>query len=152
MATVPFNGYDQWRLAQLKGGADRVDMENDTLKFALVTSVYTPDQNLHDFWDDAVANEVSGSNYTARGNACANATVTVDGSGNIAVDGDDPATWAQHATGFSNARRAILYKDTGVNSTSRLIGYSDAFASDKGNVDGAFDVDINVAGLFTQAR
>ncbi|MGB8275371.1 MAG: hypothetical protein WCF16_08915, partial [Alphaproteobacteria bacterium] len=57
-------------------------------------------------------------------------------------------TWLQSATGFSNARKAVLYKDTGVATTSRLIAYAD-FAADKGNVAGDLTLQMDAAGIIT---
>ena len=59
MPAVNFNLYDQFRLKQNDGSG--VNFSSDLLKVAIVTAVYTPDQNLHDFWDDVSANEVSGT-------------------------------------------------------------------------------------------
>jgi len=147
-----WNLYDKFREGNFDGNAINFETPGGNgLKIALVTSTYTPDQNLHDFFDD-ITNEVSGTNYTAGGNVCANGAATVDGSGNVKVDADDPATWSQSGTGFSNARRAILYHDTGTAATSRLIAYSDAFSADKGNVDGDFTITLDSAGIFTSAR
>lgn len=145
-----WNLYDTFRKNQIGGvGAD---ITAGTIKIALVTSAYTVDQNLHDFWNDVSANEVSGSNYTAGGNACASQTNTMSGAGLVTYDANDPTTWSQHATGFSNARRAIIYKDTGVSSTSTLIAYSDDFGADKGNVAGDLSITLDAAGIFTSAR
>lgn len=149
MATT-FNLYDTWR--DEVADPARAAAIAGTLKMAIVTSVYTPDQNLHDFWNDVSTNEVSGSNYTAGGNACATPTWTMSGAGLGTFDATDPATWAQHATGFSNGRRAILYYDTGTPGTSRLVGYSDDFGADSGNVAGNFSVAINASGIYTAAR
>ena len=150
MPDVTFHLYDQYRKNSANGGA--LDIDAATLKMMVVTGAYTLDQNLHDFVDDVIANEVSGTGYTARGNACISGTVTIDVAGLVTVDCADPATWAQNAGGFSNGRRTILYDDTGVNATSILVGYSDDFGSDKGNVDGDFTVTINVAGIYTSPR
>lgn len=145
-----WNLYDIFRQKQV-AGQGQIDIDSVTIKCALVVAAYTPDQNLHDFWSDVSANEVSGSNYTAGGNACASPTVTMSGAGLVTVDANDPATWAQHATGFSNAVRAILYRDTGVGTTSELIAYSGAFTAG-GNVDGPFTVQFDAAGIFTAPR
>ena len=123
-----------------------------TFKCALLTAAYTIDQNLHDFWDDVSANEVSGTNYTADGNACASITVTMDGAGLVTFDCDDPATWLENAGGFSNARYAILYWDTGTPSTSRLLAYSSDFGTDRGNTGGDFSINMDASGVFTNAR
>lgn len=153
MPAVTLNLYDEFRESYFDG-TNSLNFETpggNGIKAALVTGTYTVDQNLHDFFND-ITNEVSGTGYTAGGNVMANGAVTLDGSGNVTVDLDDPATWSQNGAGFSNARRVIVYHDTGTASTSRLIGYSDDFGADKGNVDGDFTVTVNASGLITSAR
>ncbi len=152
---MAWNLYDIFRRKQIANEATAVDLNTpggNGIKLAFVTSAYTPDQNLHDFWNDASANEVSGTNYTAGGNVCANPAVTMDGAGLVTFDADDPATWLEHASGFSNARRAVLYRDTGVAATAELIAYSDDFGADKGNVGGDLTASFAAAGVFTAAR
>jgi hypothetical protein len=152
MPAVTLNLYDIFRRKQASG-TGAVDLSALTVKCMIVTGTYSPNQNTHDFADDLGANEVSGSNYTAGGNTLANPVVALDGSGNVSVDFDDPATWAQHASGFSNGRRAIVYVDRGgAASADELIGYTNDFGADKGNVDGDFSVTVNASGLFTSAR
>jgi hypothetical protein len=149
MATT-FNLYDQWR--DIVADPTRAAAVSGTLKLALVTATYSVDQNLHDFFND-ITNEVSGTGYTAGGNACASPTWTgPDGSGVLTFDASDPATWSQNGAGFTNARRAILYYDTGVAGTSRLVGYSADFGADGGNVAGDFSVAFNASGIYTSPR
>ena len=148
---MAWNLYDIFRDRQIGGDANSIDITAVTVKCALVTSAYTPDQNLHDFWDDVSANEVSGTGYTAGGNAIASITSVVDGAGLVTVDGNDPATWLQNAAGFSNAERAFLYNDTGIAGTSELIAFSDLFTAG-GNVAGDFSIQLDAAGIFTSAR
>ena len=149
MATA-LNIYDTWR--DEVADPARAAAISGTLKLAIVTSAYTPDQNLHDFWDDVSANQVSGTNYTAGGNACATPTWTMSGAGLGTFDAADPATWSQSASGFSNGRRAIIYYDTGVAATSRLVAYSDDFGADTGNVSGDLTITINPSGIYTAPR
>jgi hypothetical protein len=152
MPAVTLNLYDIFRRKQASGNG-AVNLSSVTVKCMIVTGSYSPNQNTHDFADDLGANEVSGDNYTAGGNTLANPVVALDGSGNVSVDFDDPATWSQHATGFSNGRRAIVYVDRGgAASADELIGYTNDFGADKGNVDGDFSVTVNASGLFTSAR
>lgn len=153
MAAVTLNLYDTFRMKQASGDG-AVDLTAVTVKAMVVTGSYSPDQDAHDFADDLGANEVSGSNYTAGGNALANFTASVNAtSGLVTVDCDDPTAWSQHASGFSNGRRVIIYVDRGgASSADELIAYSDDFGADKGNVDGDFTVQINSSGLFTSAR
>jgi len=143
------NIYDTFRKNRLDPSQGAVA---GTLRVALVTATYTPNQNTHEFWSDVSANEVSGTNYTAGGNAAANATVTMDAAGLVKFDADDPAAWLQSATGFSNARRAIIYYDTGIATTSRLVAYSNDFGADKGNTGGDFSIAFDANGIYDQAR
>ncbi|MGB8274058.1 MAG: hypothetical protein WCF16_02180 [Alphaproteobacteria bacterium] len=136
--------YDKFRKAQFDQ-VDGVDLDTDTLKIMLTTSVYSPAQATDGYKSD-VSNEVSGTNYTAAGAALSGKTVTL-ASGTVTFDAND-VTWLQSATGFSNARKAVLYKDTGVATTSRLIAYAD-FGADKGNVSGDLTLQMDAAGIIT---
>lgn len=124
-----------------------------TLKCMLVTASYTPNQNTDQFVTTPIANEVTGTNYTARGNACAAPSWSgPDGAGLSTFDATDPAIWTQSASGFSTARRAIIYYDTGTNGTSTLVGYTDDFGAAAGNVAGDFSIVFNAAGIYTAPR
>ena len=147
---MAWNLYDIYRDKQIGGDTGSIDITAVTVKCALVAAGYTPDQNLHDFFAD-ITNEVTGTNYTAGGNTVASITSVLSGAGLVTVDGNDPATWLQNAGGFSNAVRAILYRDSGAAGTSELIAYSDAFTAG-GNVAGDFSIQLDAAGIFTSAR
>jgi len=143
------NMYDTFIRDQHKSG--QIDLEDTvtyTFKIAIVTSAYSPATGTDDFWDDVSANEVSGTGYTAGGNAIASPAVTLAG-GTITFDAADPSTWSQDGAGFSNGRRAIVYADTGTPGTSRLIAYSDDFGSNQGNVSGDLTLTISATGIFT---
>ena len=145
------NIYDLWRDAV--ADPTRAAAISGTLKCMLVTAAYTPNQNTDEFVTSAIGSEVSGTGYTARGNACASPTWTgPDGSGVLTFDASDPATWAQNASGFTNARRAIFYYDTATNGTSRLVAYTDNYGADLGNVAADLAVQINAAGIYTSPR
>lgn len=58
------------------GGAPNIDFLSDDIRVALVTSSYTPSL-AHDFWDDVVSNEVSGTGYTANGQALSSKALAV---------------------------------------------------------------------------
>jgi len=150
MATVNFLMLDKYRLNTFNGGA--IDFSGATLKCAIVGASYSPNQNADEFWADAQSAEVTGTGYTAGGNPCINATATLSAAGLVSVDAADPATWTQEDLGFSDARRVVIYDDTGSPVTSPILGYSADFGTDQGNVAGDFFVAINSAGLFTSAR
>lgn len=149
MATT-LNIYDQWR--DTVADPARAAAISGTLKMAIVTGSYTPNQNTHDFWNDVSANEVSGTNYTAGGNALATPTWTMSAAGLGTFDASDPATWSQSGAGFSNGRRAIIYYDTGVTTTSTLVAYSNDFGADTGNVAGDLTITLNASGIYTAPR
>lgn len=130
MANVIYNSFKQ----KIMNGS--IDLDTDTIKVALVTSSYTPDQDAHDFFDD-VTNEVSASGtYSAGGATLANKTVTQDNTDNEGVfDADDVSFTSATIT----ARAAVIYKSTGTASTSPLIAYID-FGSDKTSSSGTFTI------------
>lgn len=129
MADVIFNSFKK----KIMDGS--IDLDTDTIKVALVTSSYTPNQDTHDFFDD-VTNEVSGTGYTAGGAALANKAVTADNTDNEGVLDADDVTWP---TSTITARGAVIYKDTGTASTSPIICYID-FGSDKSSSAGNFTI------------
>lgn len=119
-----------------------IDLDTDTIKVALVTSGYTPDFDLHDFFDD-VTNEVTGTGYSAGGMALANKTVTQDNTDNEGVFDADDVSWT---TATITARGAVLYKDTGSAATSPLIGYID-FGADKTSTAATFLISWSSEGI-----
>ena len=112
--------YNQFKLAQFNGGA--IDFDTDTIKVAILDTGHTPSQS-DDFWDDVSADEVSGTGYTAGGEATANKAVALDSS-TVEFTHDD-ITWTQNGAGFTDGQYFVWYKDTGTPGTSRLIAYMD---------------------------
>ena len=121
-----------------------VDLDTDTIKVALVTSGYTPNQDTHEDFAD-VTNEVSGTGYTAGGAALANKSVSVDNTDNTGVFDADDVTWAASTI---TARGAVVYKDTGVAATSTLVCYLD-FGTDQSSSSGDFTIQWNADGILT---
>lgn len=136
MADVIFNNFKK---LIMNGG---IDLDTDTIKVALVTSSYTPDQDVHDFFDD-VTNEVSGTGYTAGGATLGSAAVTADNTDNEGVFDAADTSWT---TATITARAAVLYKSTGTASTSALIAYID-FGADKTSTAGTFTITWNSEGI-----
>lgn len=134
-----FTLFNQFLLKQNNGNA--IDLDNATIKVMITTSAYTPSQ-AHAFKSD-VTNEVSGTNYTARGTAIAGVTLALDGNTVEWIFND--IVWAQSGSGFSNGRTYVAYEDTGVDSTSKLIGFMTE-AADFGNVAGPLTFDV-IAGV-----
>lgn len=131
--------FNQFKLKQNNGNS--IDLDSTGIKVMIVTNSYTPSQS-HDFIDDANANEVSGTNYTAGGTALSGITLALDS--NTVEWVHDDITWTQHASGFSTGRTFIWYHDTGTPATSKLIMYQQE-SSDFGNVAGDLTLDGSAA-------
>lgn len=123
-----------------------IDFDSDTIKVALVTSSYTPSQDTHDFFDDVVANEASGTGYTAGGATLASKTVTYDaGTNKMTLDAAD-VSWAASTI---TARYAVVYDATpGSDAARPLICYVD-FGSDQSSSSGTFSVSWSASGIVT---
>ena len=119
--------------------ANRVDWSGDTIKVALCTSTYTPNQDTHDFFDD-ITNEVSGTGYTAGGATLSSKSVNYDSATNVTSLRAGASSW----TGATfTCRYAVVYKSTGTASTSPLIGYVD-FGGDETVSSGTFTITWDV--------
>lgn len=136
MADVIYNSFKK----KIMDGS--IDLDTDTIKVALVTSTYTPDQDVHDFFDD-ITNEVTGTGYTAGGASLTTKAVTADNTDNEGVFDADDVVWT---TSTITARGAVIYKSTGTASTSPLICYLD-FGSDKISTAGTFTISWNAEGI-----
>jgi hypothetical protein len=134
--TVFYNSYKKLLLDK------SIDHTNDTIKVALCTSSYTPNIDTHDFFDD-ITNEVSGTGYTAGGATLAGKATSVDTTDN---EGVFDATDMSLSTATITARYAVIYKSTGVSSTSPLICYID-LGENKTSVASTFGITWNSEGI-----
>lgn len=101
-----------------------IDYVSDTIKLMLLDSGYAPDQDNDDAYDDISADEISGGGYTAGGETIGGKSITQNNTNNRAeFDANDVTGW--NADTWTNARYAVLYKDSGVDSTSFLIALYD---------------------------
>ena len=121
-----------------------VDWDTDTIKVALLTSSYTPNQDTHDYYDDVVGNEVSGTGYTTGGATLGSKTVTYDGTNNVIILDAADTTWSSSTI---TARYAVVYDDSGAtNAAKALIGYVD-FGSDQSSTNGNFTITWDSTGI-----
>jgi len=121
-----------------------VDWDSDTIKVALLTSSYTPNQDTHDYYDDVSGNEVSGTGYTAGGQTLGSKTVTYDSGTNVIVLDAADTTWSSSTI---TARYAVIYDDSGATAaTKALIGYVD-FSSDQSSTNGNFTITWDATGI-----
>jgi hypothetical protein len=121
-----------------------IDWDTDTIKVALLTNAYTPDQDVHNYLDDVVTYEVSGTGYTAGGNTLANKTNSYNSSTNVITLDADDTTWSSSTI---TARYAVIYDATpATNATKPLIGYVD-FGSDQSSSNGNFTITWDATGI-----
>jgi hypothetical protein len=122
------------------------DWDTDTNKVILLSSAYTPNQDTHDYLDDVVANEVSGTGYTAGGQALASKTNAYDASTNTVKFDAADVTWSSSTI---TARYAVVYDDSPATSATKpLIAYFD-FTTDRASSNGDFIVRWGTDGVFS---
>jgi 3D (Asp-Asp-Asp) domain-containing protein len=122
--------------------ARRVDWVTDTLKCALTTSGYVPNQDTHTFFSD-VTNEVVGTQYTAGGTTLSGKSVSYDAASNeTRLIAANPSWGSAGSPATITARKAVIYKDTGSAATSPLLGYID-FGADEVVSGGIFSINLD---------
>ena len=106
--------YNQFKAEVMKG---TLDLVADTVKVALMGSVHSfnPDDT---GWAAVSANEISGTGYTAGGQALANQTVTQDDVDDEGVFDADDVAWTDATF---TAYHAVLYDDTPTSPADPLI-------------------------------
>lgn len=128
--------YNEYKSDLMKGVHDHTA---NTVKVALFTA-YTPNIDTHTHFGEVVAagTQATGAGYTARGVAVATKTVTKDTTNDRGVFDADNASWT--ALNVGTPSHAVIYKDTGTDSTSKVIGYwAISTASNGGDYTLAFD-------------
>ena len=121
-----------------------IDWDSDTIKVALVTNAYSPDQDGHAYWSSVVGNEVSGTGYTAGGITLSNRSNTYNAATNTTILSADDVTWANSTI---TARYAVVYNATpGTDATRPLIGFVD-FGSDQSSSNGNFTITWDATGI-----
>ncbi len=87
------------------GNAPNMDWLSDDIRHALVQAAYTPDLDAHDFFNDVVANEASGTGYTAGGFALASKTLVATPANSLAT------AWAA-ATAYGSESTSLFVRPT----------------------------------------
>lgn len=138
MSTLPYNIL---KTALITGD---VNLATDTLKVILVGAAYTPDVDTHQFYSDVTNEMPAGDGYTTGGETLANVAVLTDlANDRAALDADD-VTWPLSI--ITNAAGAVIYKDTGVAGTSKLVCYI-GFSTLKSSSGGDFTIAWDATGI-----
>lgn len=126
-------------------GKEELHWVNDTVKCALYTTA--PDIDADTFLSD-ITGEATGSGYTAGGKTLTNKTVTTDDTNNRSIYDADDVQWTALTTSF---RYIVIYLDTGVAATSRLIATHD-LGSTQIITNGTYDITWPTSGVFNIAN
>jgi L-asparagine transporter-like permease len=109
-------------LAQKHFASADINWASDTIKVALLTSTYTPNQDTHEFFSD-LTNELSASgNYSSGGASLAGKAVSYTAGTNTEALTATNLTLSA-LTPSAAFRYAVVYKSTGTGWTSQLICY-----------------------------
>ena len=134
---------------EFKKELDTIAWVASTVKVLLVTNAYVLNIDAHSNLDDidALGHEITGTGYIAGGTALTTKAIARDDVNDWSNYNADDAVWG---TSTLTARGAIVYKDTGVASTSTLIAFVD-FVTDKSSSGGDFTVQWHTDGVFRLA-
>jgi len=153
MAWVAFHKWKQGQMDSSSQPGAPVDFNNDDLRILLLTSAVDPASHVAT-WDDVTAMlstasvaEVTGSGYARK--ALAGEAVSLS-AGTVTIDASDPTAYSQNASGFTDARYAILYNYAASDASAGVIAYYDLGAN-KGNTTGSLTLQFSSAGIFTFA-
>lgn len=128
MAAGAFTMYHNGLKNLLNGN---VDFLTDTIKCALLLNTYTPAAETDDAWDDVSAYECADVDYAKL--TLSSKAISASG-GIVAIDGAD-LDYGSAVT--ITAKYLVVYKDSGVASTSYLIGYMDLDSTGGGDASSA---------------
>lgn len=119
-------------------------LEAEDNRITLISDSATPNFDTMDFWDDLVANEVTGTNWSAGGVALTGTEVTLSG-GLLTFDATDVSV---ASTTISNAMASVLRFNVGSNATDQLVLLHD-FVTAVSSSNGTFAINWAAGGLMT---
>lgn len=129
-----------------------IDLDSDTIVIVLVSASYTPNRLTHSLWSDVSAYEVTGTGYTAGGQALANKANTYDSGTGIGKWDADDVVWSSSTI---EAKYAVLVRRAGGSLVSGdlLIAYVDlntaSGSATLASAGGAFTLAWNASGIMT---
>lgn len=94
------------------GGAPNIDYLSDTINIALLTNAYTPNYATHAFFSDVVANEASGTGYSAGGTTLGSKTLTVTAANSWATTAATSTAYTLGRIVRPSAANGYVYRAT----------------------------------------
>lgn len=120
-----------------------IDFDTDTFWAMLTTSAYTENKDTHTKRSD-VTSEVTGSGYTAGGQAITVSVAAVDTANDRVVITFNSVAWAASTI---TARKMVVYKRRGGAATADELVFVNDFGSDVISANGTFTVAANTITL-----
>jgi len=118
------------------------DIEDDTLKIALMDTTFEFDRDTHATWADCSANELaSGNGYTTGGETMAGVTASIDAVGDKVDIAATSVTWTASGGAIPTTGAAIIYNSTHANNT--VVMCIDFGADYDTAVDKLFQIDLS---------
>jgi hypothetical protein len=128
----------------IKAFNKEIDWDAGTVKVMLLTNLASPNQDTW-IYKSSVTNEVTGTGYTARGQALGTPTIVYSAGSNLTTADAVDTVWSGATI---TARYAVIYNDTGTDGTSALIAIID-FGADVSSTAANFTIQWNASGIFT---
>lgn len=119
-------------------GIGAFNFDTDIYNVALTTSSYTPNITTHTYLSDITDELPATGGYTTGGLTLTGVNWTADTVAMTIALGADPSVW--NPATFTGARYAVVYQNTSVAATSRLLCYVD-FGADQSPSGVAFTID-----------
>jgi hypothetical protein len=101
---------NQYRQVLSKILNKEIDFNSDTIYAALVAAAYTPNYDTHAYWSDVVANEVTGTGYTANGQLLSSCTITYTAANSWATTWAASTAYALNDVVRPTAGNGFLYR------------------------------------------
>ena len=134
MSTLYLKGIEQAFLGT-------INMETDTIKLDYMEPTYTPNAGTDAFLSDVSASIAAG----APTETLTNVDVRIDtGNSRVEIDADD----VTEASVTTSTDKFIIYKDTGVASTSPLIACIGITEGTVSPINGQLSISFNAEGVF----
>lgn len=143
MASVITNAFKARLLGDDSQISTAVNLKTDTIKLMLVTSSYTPDIDADVFVSTPDDFEVANSGTYAAGGATLAPTLSTDDTDD---EGVFDATDVSFTSATITARYAVIYKSTGVATTSPIVCVID-FGSNQSSSTGTFTITFAAEGI-----
>ena len=144
--------YKNFKLGQLDSAIHAnapVDFDTDTIRLMLLDSGSTIDQEDVDVADiiaGASDTEVTGTNYARKSITSVDAVLS---GNNVDVNTTmSSPSFAVHASGFNDAKHAVLYKFSTNDASSPIIAYN-TFTSNLNNTSGSLTLQFSSSNIFT---